>query len=129
MPAADVFSEADYCRRHRGACRQAAGPIHANEVVTLTARVNIFDEKAFDEQATPASGRQWRVANCPITIDGRTMRLAPSRRMKSGLTLTLLQRRCYFVEAGYGFHDLRERIIFGGTTGSRVRVHDEHDGG
>ena len=39
---------------------------HANEVVTLTARVNIFDEKAFDEQATPASGRQWRVANCPI---------------------------------------------------------------
>lgn len=66
MPAADVFSEADYCRRHRGACRQAAGPIHANEVVTLTARVNIFDEKAFDEQATPASGRQWRVANCPI---------------------------------------------------------------
>jgi type I restriction enzyme R subunit len=33
--------------------------IHANEVVTLTAPVNIFDEKAFDEavaeQATPAS--------------------------------------------------------------------------
>jgi hypothetical protein len=42
--------------------------------------------------------------------------------------LTLLECRCKFVDARYGLPNLSERTIPGGTTGSRVRVHDEHDG-